>query len=115
MRWLIDEMLPPGLESLLCEVGHDAVSVSSLDMRGASDVEVFELAVSQARVVVTENFADFARMMQQRHARSEPCTPVAFVRKPDRGASGSLAVRLAERLHAWAKDNPDPYVGLHWP
>jgi hypothetical protein len=64
---------------------------------------------------VTENVADFAVLFEERSRRGDTCVPVAFVGKRAFGRGGRVANRMAERLHAWVEDNPDPYVGLHWP
>lgn len=111
MKWLIDEMFPPATAGELEQRGHDAVAVNDAGLAGAQDSEVFEFAVSEGRVIVTENFADYAALLEERLSRDETCVPVVFVRKsslPSRGA-------LPTHLDAWAKDNPDPYHGLHWP
>lgn len=115
MRWLIDEMLPPSVARELNGRGHDAVSVYDLDMAGADDHEVFDRAVADRRVIVTENFADYSLALNARLSRDQPCVPVVFVRKPALPRGGALGVHLAGRLHHWATANPDPYVGPHWP
>ena len=71
--------------------------------------------MSEQRVVVTENFGDFARIVEQRQARDEPAVPVVFVRKRDFSRSGALAPHIARHLHEWAAAHPDPYQGVHWP
>lgn len=115
MKWLIDEMLPPALAEALRDRGHDAAAVSELDMQGASDDEVFDRAAAEDRTVVTENFADFATLVERRQADGSPCTPVVFVRKSSFGAGGALPAHLADHLDRWATAYPDPYDGLHWP
>jgi len=89
--------------------------VLELEMQGAPDHEVFDRAVDEKRVVVTENFADFAALVEERQANDDPCTPVVFVRESSFPAGGALPAHLAERLNQWADANPDPYEGLHWP
>ena len=115
MNWLIDEMLPPATAEALRGKGHDAVAVADLDRQGATDAELFDLAVSQGRILVTENFSDFAALVETAQNRDGPCTPVVFVRKASMPAGGALASHLATHLDEWAKQNPDPYQGLHWP
>ncbi|MGI9118655.1 MAG: DUF5615 family PIN-like protein [Acidimicrobiales bacterium] len=115
MRWLIDEMLPSATASELNGLGHDASSVVDAGLAGAADDVVYATAVEQRRVVVTENFADFATLGEDRMARHEPGTAVVFVRKRDFPRGGGLATHLSRRLHQWATDNPDPYPGPHWP
>jgi predicted nuclease of predicted toxin-antitoxin system len=114
VRWLIDEMLPPATATELNGRGHDAVSVHDIVLAGADDTSVFASAVGDKRTVVTENFADFAALLEIRLAAGEPCVPVVFVRKTDLPRRGALAVHLAERLDSWSKAEPEPYVGPHW-
>jgi hypothetical protein len=96
-------------------MGHDAVSVLDIEMGAAPDSDVFERAVLEDRVVVTENFADYATLLEQRQGRGERCVAVVFVRRADLPRRGALAVHLARRLDVWAESNPEPFVGLYWP
>jgi predicted nuclease of predicted toxin-antitoxin system len=115
VTWLIDEMLPPASAAELTRRGHDAIHVNDLALAGQDDTLVFDTAVAQGRIVVTENFADYATLLDQRLRNDEPCVPVVFVRKTDLPRRGALAGHLAERLHSWATTHPDPYLGAHWP
>jgi len=115
VKWLLDEMLPPDAAVELQRLGHDACSVRDVGLGGASDDIVYDYAVSEQRAVVTENFGDFARLVEQRQARDEPSVPVVFVRKRDLRRGGALAGHLARHLHDWAMSNPEPYPGVHWP
>jgi predicted nuclease of predicted toxin-antitoxin system len=115
VKWLIDEMLPPTTAAELNHRGHDAIHVNDLGLAGAADPVVFDAAVTQARIVVTENFADYATLLDQRLRHDQPAVPVVFVRKSDLPRRGALGMRLAERLHTWAASHPDPYLGVHWP
>jgi predicted nuclease of predicted toxin-antitoxin system len=114
MKFLLDEMLPPAACGELAALGHDAAPVHDRALAGAEDSRVFERAVREDRVIVTENFADYALLLEQRLADAEPCVPVVFVRKSDLSRRGGLPRRLAERLDGWARSNPEPYVGAHW-
>lgn len=114
MRWLLDEMLPPGAAAELNRRGHDAVPVADLGLAGQPDSVVFDRAVADSLVVVTENVADFAVLLDERLRRDQPVMPVVFVRKTDLPRRGALAHHLAIRLHRWAEANPDPYLGRHW-
>jgi hypothetical protein len=107
-------MLPTATVEHLRQLGHDAVSVAG-SSPGATDLSVFELAVNDDRVLVTENFADFAAILEQRQALEEPCVPVVFVRKAAFPRRGALPTRLAQHLDRWATANPEPYEGIHWP
>ena len=114
MRWIIDEMLPPDTATELGRGGHDATSVAALGLAGQPDPVVFDRAVAERRVVVSENVADFVILLEQRLRNDEPAVPVVFVRKGDLPRRGALPHHLAERLHRWAEANPDPYLGPHW-
>ena len=114
MRWLIDEMLPPETALELSTRGHDAATIAALGLAGQPDPVIFDRAVSEGRVVVTENIADFAVVLDQRLRSDRPAVPVVFVRKTDLPRRGALAHHLAERLHTWSQANPDPYLGPHW-
>ena len=94
MRWLLDEMLPPTVAQRLNELRHDAVSVLDVDLAGSTDDEVFELAVVQDRLIVTENFADFVRLLEGRQNSDAPCVPVVFIRKSNFPRGGGLATIL---------------------
>ncbi len=115
MRWLIDEMLPPATAAELTEFGHEAVSVAQAGLAGSEDATVYESAVEQRRVIVTENFADFAKITSDRIAAGAPCVPVVFVQKLRHPRGSALAPALARHLHRWSVANPNPYHGVHWP
>jgi predicted nuclease of predicted toxin-antitoxin system len=114
MRWLLDEMLPSTTCRALVEMGHDALSAYDVGLRGHEDDDVFDYAVRDKRILVTENFADYATLLEQRTSRDEPCVPVVFIRKSSLVGRGTLAARLAKRLDDWARKHPEPYVGAHW-
>jgi predicted nuclease of predicted toxin-antitoxin system len=107
-------MLPPDTAAELNRRGHDATSVAGLGPAGQADPVVFDRAVAEGRVVVTENVADFAALLDQRLRNDQSAVPVVFVRKADLPRRGALPHHLAERLHTWAEANPDPYLGPHW-
>lgn len=108
-------MLPPATAGELARLGQDAISVRDVPLAGSADDEVFAFALSGQRILVTENFADYAEIVNRRLSRNEPCIPVVFVRKSDFPGGGALPSHLAAHLNRWASENPEPYVGLHWP
>lgn len=114
MRWLLDAMLPPTAADELHRLGHDAVSVLRIEMATADDAKVFDHALGDDRVLVTENFADFAALLVDLQNRGERSTPIVFVRRDHLPRRGALAVHLARRLDAWSRANPEPFVGLYW-
>ncbi|WP_419946182.1 DUF5615 family PIN-like protein [Candidatus Poriferisodalis sp.] len=116
MRFIIDEMFPPAAAGELRRLGHDAVAVAGAELAGASDEFLYETAVAQGRIVVTENVRDFIGLQAERLQAGQPAIAVACVLKRHlpRG-SAALAPALALRLDTWAKANPDPVAGPHWP
>lgn len=111
----MDEMLPRALAKRLTKLEHDAVALHDVDLVGAADEHVFEFAVVQDRLIVTENFADFVRLLEDRQSSDSPCVPIVFVRTSKVSSDGGLATPLAKQLDKWARGHPDPYVGAHWP
>ena len=108
-------MLPAATAAELAAFGHEALSVAEAGIAGSNDAAVYETAVQQQRVIVTENFSDFATITRDRLAAGTPCVPVVFVRKRQHPRGSALAPALARQLHEWSVANPHPYPGVHWP
>ncbi len=107
MRFLLDEMFSQVAATVLRdEFEHDAFHVSDVGLHGADDVAVAMFARSEHRSVVTENIRDYA---------PEPDLVLVCILKRKLPSGGAQARALADLLDRWAKDNPDPYVGQHWP
>ena len=98
MKWLVDEMLPPKASALLRDLGHDAVSVLKIGLAATSDDVVYGRAVRDQRVMVTENFSDYAIVLRERQAQGRECVPVVFVRRIDLPRRGALVAHLVARL-----------------
>lgn len=105
--FLIDEMFPPSSAALLRE-NHcrDAVHVGEVGLLATEDSQVAAFARAEGRAVVTENVADYA---------PERDVVLVFVLKRNLPAGGAQAAALAKVLDRWARANPDPYIGPHWP
>lgn len=56
--------------------------------------------------MVTENVVDFV---------AERDLVLVFVLTSRLPVGGGQAAALADLLDGWAKENPSPYVGPHWP
>lgn len=105
--FLLDEMFPAGAAALLRDPdGQDAVHVAEIGLRAAEDAHVAETGRAQGRAIVTENIADFA---------AERDVVLVFVLKRHLPTGTGQAPALAKTLNQWAKANPDPYRGPHWP
>jgi len=98
-------MYPPRACAELTSRDHDAVHVRDRGVDARPDTEVAAVARAEERVLVSENARDFA---------CEPGIVVLFV-LTSRLPAGGLHVHLADLVHRWAEENPDPYVGPHWP
>lgn len=105
--FLIDEMFPATTASLLREnYDHEAVHVFEVGLGSAADEEIASTARAEGRAIVTENVADFA---------AERDVVLVFVLKKNLPAGGAQAKALAQLLDEWARSNPLPYLGAHWP
>jgi hypothetical protein len=97
-------MLPPQIADQLNALGHDAISPWTLGTPTLPDAAVIERAISEGRVIVTEDMGDFAGVTR--------CSAV-FVRKswwpPE-----VLAPRLTTALSRWAEANPEPGFWARW-
>jgi len=62
MRFLVDECLHVSLPELLHQAGFEAYQVSHFGLQGASDLALFERAVEEGFVFVTNNAVDFLKL-----------------------------------------------------
>lgn len=105
--FLIDEMFPPAVARLLREeYGHDAVHVNEVGLQASDDAHVAAAGRAEGRAVVTENVADYV---------AERDLVLVFVLKKNLPPGGGQAAALAKALDRWADDQPEPYIGPHWP
>ncbi len=70
LRFLVDNALSPAVAAALSEAGHDALHVRDIGMQAAADVQSFDRAAADQRVVVSAD-TDFAARPAER-ASSEP-------------------------------------------
>lgn len=84
MRFKIDENLPQEVAQLLCENGHDAVSVFDQTLSGEKDPTIFEVCQEEGRILVTLDL-DFANIQAY----------------PPATAAGIVVLRLAHQDKPW--------------
>ncbi|CAN5869396.1 hypothetical protein BH18ACT7_BH18ACT7_24350 [soil metagenome] len=86
------------------ERGHDAVPVRDCGLDASPDQAVTAGAAEQQRVLVAENVKYVAQV------RDIVILCVLKSRLP----GSNMAGRLADLIDSWARNNPEPYRGLHW-
>lgn len=91
MRLLVDNALSPRLADGLRVAGHDVVHVRDIGLHSAADEEIFDFAVRDDRVVVSED-TDFGTLLSFRE--SEKPSFILLRHMPDRTAAGLLRVLL---------------------
>ena len=63
MKFLIDECLSPDLTQLAWDAEFDCVHVVRIGRKGAKDSQLVQYAINDSRVLVTNNKADFIRLV----------------------------------------------------
>ena len=79
MNLLLDENLSPRLVEILERLGHDAVHVSAIGLRSATDAAVFGEAVSSGRTLISLD-TDFGEIL----LRSEIAKPSLLIFRQSR-------------------------------
>lgn len=86
MKLLIDAQLPPGLASVLSQLGHDALHVRSVGLRNATDPAIWNCAVLESAAILTKDEDFAARRLRERDGpvviwlRVGNCSRAALIR-----------------------------------
>ena len=91
MRFLVDNALSPKLAVGLRTAGHDVVHVRDVGLASASDHDVFQAALTDDRVIVSED-TDFGTLLALREA-TKPSV-LLFRGIQDRSAANLLQLLL---------------------
>lgn len=79
MRLLLDEHFPKRIAEELRDRGHDVVAVTERpDLEGLDDVELFPLMPAERRAILTENWGDFQRLLNEAAATGATHYGVVF-------------------------------------
>ena len=100
MRFLVDNALSPTLAVLLSQANHDALHVRSVGLQHAEDVEIFDRAAADDRIVISAD-TDFGTLLVARTARKP--SVIQFrgpgSRKPE-ALARALLLNLSELVEA---------------
>ena len=115
MKLLLDEMWAPAIAEALRHRGHAVVAVAErLDLRGMPDEAIFEAALAEGWVIVTENVVDYRPLAADamRAGRAYPAMIFTSNRaypRANRRTAGRLVVALDGLL-----TGRDTIEGEHW-
>ena len=114
MRLLLDEMLSSAIAEQLRSRGFDVEAVEeSPELRGSSDLDLFEHAHREEQALVTYNRDDFLALDRRLRAEGRDHHGIVILshrRFPQGEATGALLASLEALLHSGP-----PYAGfVHW-
>ena len=115
MKLLLDEMWAPAIAEALRDRGHDVVAVAERhDLRGMPDAAIFEAALAEGRMIVTENVVDYRPLAADAMRAGRPYPALIFTsNRAYPRASRRTAGRLVRALDALLSAR-DAISGEHW-
>lgn len=118
MRLLLDEHYAKQIAEQLRHLGHEVVSVKErADILGLSDGELFSLMRAERRAILTENWGDFSRLLEQAGSEGTTHYGVVFTsrRKLPRSRNTiGLYVRALDRFLCEHRADDALLNGSHW-
>jgi predicted nuclease of predicted toxin-antitoxin system len=96
LRFLIDNARSPVVAEVLVGAGHDALHVRDLGMQAATDEEIFEIAISEGRTIVSAD-TDFGTIVALRET-AEPSV-LLFRRSSGRRPEEQARLLLRQLQH----------------
>lgn len=107
MRLCLDAHYSPQIAALLRERGHDVIaSQADPALRGRSDTELFQQCLTDRRVLVTENVADFVPLVHARAARGDEHAGVVFTSAASMPRGAATIGRFVEALDRLLRELP---------
>ena len=115
MRLLLDEMWSPSVARRLRDLGHDVIAVAERpDLRTKPDAAILETALTEDRVIVTQDVGDFRTLAAEElnAGRRYPTLVLTDKRRWPRGNARTTG-RLVNALDALLTSGVE-VDGEHW-
>jgi hypothetical protein len=113
---LLDEMFSPVIADKLTARGVDCRAVAADPaLRAHADLEVFQAALSEGRVIVTNNVADFDRLRRAHEAAGNQLPGLIYTSDAAFPRTKAFIEQIADALHAAATARDvHAYGGVLW-
>ena len=107
MRLALDELYSPQIAEQLRKRGHDVVAVKERpDLERLSDEELFRRMPSERRAILTENWADYNRLIRRAAEGDTPHYGVLFTSRQQMPRSRHTIGLYVRVLHDFLQRHP---------
>lgn len=116
MKLLLDEMWAPAIARELRDRGHQVVAVAErLDLRGLPDEAIFDAALAEGWVIVTENVVDYRPLAADAMRAGRAYPPIIYTSnraypRANRRTAGRLVVALDALLSTRESDQSEYWL-----